>query len=59
LGADRKSDYEPSTIFIQSKTATARSLRVDQRMLFHVIVLLDQLRSLRDIVWIVMRVSML
>jgi hypothetical protein len=35
LGADRKSDYEHSTIFIQSKTDSARGLWVDQRMLLH------------------------
>jgi hypothetical protein len=63
LGADRKSDHEHSTIFIQSKTDSARGLRVDQRMLLHNIMLhnimLHNMRSMRNFVWHLMRFGML
>lgn len=54
MGADRKSDYEPSKNFCSSKTDAARGLWADEWMLLHKLMLLD-LRSVRDIVWIVMQ----
>jgi len=54
LGADRKSDHEPSTIFFSSKIDAACSLRADQRMQFDHTILLKQLRFVLNILRVIM-----
>lgn len=44
-----KSDHEPSPIFVSLEVDAARSLRIGQRMLLNLIILLQQLRFVLDI----------
>ncbi|MEJ7591646.1 MAG: hypothetical protein WKF77_08870 [Planctomycetaceae bacterium] len=54
MGAHRKSDHERFTIFSSSEIDAARRLRAGQWMLFHHIILLQQLRFVLDILRIIM-----